>query len=73
MLNKLELNSKVRKFLLSKQGEYNLTNQQMADILHISSRTYSNILSDKTHEIRISVVYYAVKYFNVNIYELIKE
>ena len=52
--------------LLSKQGEYNLTNQQMADILHITPRTYSNILSDKTHEIRISVVYHAVKYFNVN-------
>ena len=73
MLNKLELNSKVRKFLLSKQGEYNLTNQQMADILHISSRTYSNIVSDKTHEIRLSVVYYAAKYFNVNVNELVKE
>lgn len=73
LLNKFELNGRIRKMLLSKQGEYNLTNQQMADILHITPRTYSNILSDKTHEIRISVVYYAVKYFNVNIYELIKE
>lgn len=73
MLNKLELNSKVRNFLLSKQGEYNLTNQQMADILHISSRTYSNIVSDKTHEIRLSVVYYTAKYFNVNVNELVKE
>ncbi len=73
LLNKFELNGRIRKMLLSKQGEYNLTNQQMADILHITPRTYSNILSDKTHEIRISVVYYAVKYFNVNVYELIKE
>lgn len=73
LLNKFELNGRIRRMLLSKQGEYNLTNQQMADILHITPRTYSNILSDKTHEIRISVVYYAVKYFNVNVYELIKE